>query len=118
MDADGGNQTRVTNNNGLEEQAAAWSPDGARIAFAAWQNGYYQVFVINADGTNQTQLTAGSYNNDFPTWSPNGSRIMFGTNRDGNYELYVMNSDGTNPLRLTNNAAGDFQPNWYKADSR
>ena len=80
-----------------------WSPDGQRIAFVS---GHINIYVMNADGTNQTRLT--DYQ-EYPSsnygqigdlvWSPDGKRIAydaFGA-RSG---LYVMNVDGTNQTDL------------------
>ncbi|HEX8734454.1 MAG TPA: FG-GAP-like repeat-containing protein [Pyrinomonadaceae bacterium] len=73
------------------------------------------IFTINADGTNQTNITNNAAGNGAPDYSPDGSNIIFHTNRDGNSEIYRMNSDGTNPVRLTNNAASDSSP-YYSPD--
>ncbi|MBI5708000.1 MAG: PD40 domain-containing protein [Armatimonadetes bacterium] len=87
----------------------AWSPDGKRIAFARDA----QVWVMEADGTNQVKLTTGGINNDSPSWSPDGSKIVFRSQRDNwNSEIYVMNSDGTGQTRMTNSAESDRYPNW------
>jgi class 3 adenylate cyclase len=73
------------------------------------------VFVINADGSGLTQLTADAAEDIEPTWSPDGSRIAFTSRRDGNREIYVMNADGTGQTRLTNDPADDFHPDWSPA---
>jgi Tol biopolymer transport system component len=58
---------------------------------------------MNADGSNQTQLT-NSGQNYFPRWSPDSSRITFHSTRDdpSNVEIYSMYADGSNQTRLTN----------------
>jgi len=70
------------------------------------------IWVMNADGTGDTQLTNTVWGDFSPSWSPDGTRITFQTNRDGNGEVYVMNADGTGQTRLTNNAAYDVLPSW------
>jgi Tol biopolymer transport system component len=70
------------------------------------------IFTINPDGTNQTNITNNAAGNGAPDYSPDGSNIAFNTSRDGNVEIYRMNSDGSSPARLTNNAASDFSPNY------
>jgi Tol biopolymer transport system component len=73
------------------------------------------IFTINADGTNQTNITNNAAGNGAPDYSPDGANIIFNTSRDGNTEIYRMNADGSNPVRLTNNASSDFSP-YYSPD--
>ena len=83
MDADGKNQTRLTNG-----WYPSWSPDGQRIAFDAGSG----IYVIDADGKNITQIT-NNHNDWFASWSPDGQRIAFSSNRDGDREIYVIDLD-------------------------
>jgi TolB protein len=105
MNADGTNQTRLTNNP-ASDGLPAWSPDGTKIAFATDRDsgpGNLEIYSMNADGTNQTRLTNNPAADEEPAWSPDGTKISFRTNRDdGNYDIYTINPDGTNPTRLTN----------------
>lgn len=73
------------------------------------------IFIMNPDGSGQTNITNNGANNFEPDFSPDGAKIAFSTNRDGNAEIYRMNIDGSNPVRLTNNAASDIQP-YYSPD--
>ncbi len=106
MDADGGGQTRVTENP-AEDYSPAWSPDGTRLAFVSTRDGNAEIYVTNMDGTAQTRLTNNSASDLGPKWSPDGSQILFFTNRDGNDEIYSMNADGSNPVNLTKHPADD-----------
>jgi Tol biopolymer transport system component len=67
---------------------------------------------MNADGTNQRNLTNHLGEDMLPAWSPDGRRIAFTSDRDGNKEIYVMNADGTNQRNLTNYSAEDMLPAW------
>jgi len=84
-----------------------------KIAFTSIRDGNEEIYVMNADGTDQTRLTnnpAGDWN---PDWSPDGTRIAFNSNREsGQDEIYVMNPDGSGVTDLTNNPASDGSPTW------
>jgi WD40 repeat protein len=47
-----------------------WSPDGSRIAFASDRDGHVEIYVMNADGSNQTRITRGTTLNFWPSWRP------------------------------------------------
>lgn len=83
-----------------------------KIAFERKVGDASDIFVMNADGTGQTNLTNHPANDFDAAWSPSGKKIAFTSERDGNREIYVMNGDGSNPTRLTNDPAMDFRPAW------
>ena len=121
VDADGSGERNVSRNEGVADWGPAWSPDGSQIAFMAQtpegtQN--YEIFVMNADGTDPRRLTQSPGDDGWPTWSPDGRRILFSSVRDdcsvsdapdckttgdiGPYHtLYVMNADRSAQVRLT-----------------
>lgn len=105
VDIDGGNLTQLTTAPG-PDRFAAWSPDGTKIVFQSSRTGIFQVWVMNADGSGQTQLTFDLVAKDqLPDWSPDGSRIAFveQTHRTGG-DIWVMNADGNNAHALTSGA--------------
>ena len=120
MDADGGNQQRLTNNR-KNELYPSWSPDGNRITFSADRKGdrvNFEIYVMDADGGNQQRLTNNRIHDRYPSWSPDGKRIAFASEKDGNWEsleIYVMDADGGNPQNLTNNPQVDVGPAWLNA---
>ncbi len=86
----------------------AWSPDGAKIAFLRAVGTQYEVYVMNADGSDPTRLTTNQRPDSRPTWSPDGSKIAYLTStEDGSYEIVVMNADGTDSRQLTDNEHDD-----------
>src|SRR5215212_1069216 len=67
-----------------------------------------EIFTMNADGSDQHNISNDPGFDYAPSWSPDGTKIAF--TRGG--EIYVMNADGSDQQRLTNNAADDGDPNW------
>jgi Tol biopolymer transport system component len=59
-----------------------------------------QICIINADGSNQRQLTNSKDNQD-ASFSPDGESIIFSSNRTGNYEIHEMDLSG-HTVQLTN----------------
>lgn len=82
---------------------AKYSPDCSKIAFSAHYEGQWDIYVMDADGTNQVNLTAHSAKDQTLAWSPDGNQIVFGSSRMGcGFDLFIMNVDGTDAVNLTN----------------
>ena len=98
--------------NSAADLEPSWSPDGTAIAFASDRTGNYGIYVMDADGGNQTRLTDNSANDRYPSWSPDGTRIAFASYRNRMFDIYVMDADGGNQTRLPHNSANDRYPSW------
>ena len=88
------------------------SPLWGKIVFYTNRDGNDEIYRMNSDGSNLTQLTFNNVHDWVPTWSPNGQQIVYTSNRDGNAEVYVMDADGTNQQRLTRYFGSDADPDW------
>ncbi len=112
IDLDGENLARLTEGEGTKF-AGPFSPDGRQIVYTSFGLTTSDIYVMDADGGGQTDLTAKTDSDEgFPDWSPDGSQIAFTSRRDGNNQVYIMQADGSDPKRLTDNPTDDFAPSW------
>ena len=89
----------------------AWSPDGEHIVFTSDLTGIGQVWVMDANGANATQLTFdGQWKDQVPDWSPDGTRIAYAAGDPG--DILVMNADGTNQHTVVGGPTDDFGTAW------
>lgn len=114
--ADGtGSPVRLTNN-GEEERAPSWSPDGRLIVYMCRGDGRdFEICVMDADGTRQRQLTRNALADLTPSWSPDGTKIMFHrpvAPGAGGFQLWTIDADGGNEARLTNTVGQNAFANW------
>ena len=118
--------TNVTPLTALENGACqpAWSPDGKLLVFISpcskraefFETAYTDssLYLMNADGTNITQLTNVPGADFDPAWSPDGKRIAFASMRDGNKQIYTLDVSSLAVTRLTSTDDGieTSQPAW------
>lgn len=82
-----------------------------KIVFVTNRDDNYEVYSMNMDGTEQTNLTRHPSKDFCATGAtPDGQWITFTSDRDGNDEIYIMRADGSEQTRLTNNLASDVCP--------
>ena len=113
---DGSSYTRLTLIHSDFVKAPSWSPDGEKIAYV--DDGVYnndELWVMDADGTDQVQLTNSPGYNRQPAWFPGGRRIAVNSNRKGDSDIYVLTlnaarDDVVRVEQLTNRDSGDRQP--------
>ena len=110
MDNDGSNLIKIASNPDVSLFQPTWTPDGNKILFVSTIDGDAEIYMINADGSNQTQLTSNSSHDTWPSVSYDGSSIVFDSNREGNWDIFKMNIDGSNQTRLTYDYAADGNP--------
>lgn len=112
MDPDGANATAVGARGGY---LATWSPDGLKLAYLnAGNGGRNDLYVINADGTNQKRLTDTPEEEGIPAWSPRGDTIAISIPIDGDAEIFLLDVEtGEVISQLTDNeGVDDYMPAW------
>lgn len=133
MRPDGSDVRRLTHEPGYDG-GAFYSPDGKRIVYRASRPetpeqladyrrllghglirpSALELWVMDADGSNQRQLTRNGKANFAPYWHPSGKKILFSSNlhdpRGRDFELYLINDDGTGLQRVTYSADFDGFP--------
>jgi hypothetical protein len=120
MNSDGSGRTPLTAGPG-HNFAPAWSPDGMKIAFMSNRDDpnpgsctfcNEEIYVMDANGANETRLTTDPARDESPAWSPDGTKIVFDSARTGSGDIYSMNPDGTGVVRLTTSADPESDPSW------
>ena len=67
------------------------------IAYSHLTDGYWQIWEMEADGSNKSQITYSQADKLNPTWAENGQKIVFRTH---NGQLYIINKDGRNEQEI------------------
>lgn len=140
MNTDGSDVRRLTHTPGYDG-GAWWSPDGKQIAYRAnhptdstelasyrallvqrlVRPSKVELYVMNADGSNQRQITHLGGANFGPSWTPDGKKIVFSSNylspRSGNFDLYLIDPDGSNLEQITFDESFDGFP-MFSPDGR
>jgi TolB protein len=108
-----GQARRLTFSEG-NDLSPTYSPQGDHIAFESNREGNVEIYVMNADGSNQRNLSNLPYADEHgPVWSPDGHRLLFYSNREGNWDVFVMAATGENVINLTRTPDVDEQaPTW------
>jgi TolB protein len=110
INTDGTGLTQLTSG---DDWSPAWSPDGSKILFSRFAAGSYDLWTVNANGTNETQLTDNTAPMEdlFASWSPDGSKIAFERGDCCTDQIFVMNADGTGQTQLTSTSQ-NYEPVW------
>jgi len=124
MNVDGTNQTHIYTSTKHQVAFPTWSPDGSKMTFRDGPYIYYNLWVVNSDGSNSHNLTMNRIYNSTASCSPGGTKIEY-TRRyipPCSMEVWVMNSDGSNivkckEFRTICTESSDRiveEPNWLK----
>jgi TolB protein len=87
------------------DEQPRYSPDGRHVAFKSTRGGSYNLYLMDADGSNVRRLTDHGGNDHDPAWLPDGESMVFTSDRDrgvGRYDLYRLWLADGSIERLTN----------------
>jgi TolB protein len=109
VSSQGGAVQRLTTSPGIDT-GGSYSPDGRRIVFESDRSGGQQLYVMNADGSDQQRISFGGGRYATPVWSPRGDLIAF-TRLSGNFRIGIMSPSGGDEKLLTDSWQ-DEGPSW------
>src|SRR5688572_3108232 len=101
-------QIRSGGNNLEGLYGLAWTPDG-RVVYPSLASGAPDIWIMNADGTGQKQLTVDAGVSLQPRVTPDGRYIVFTSLRNDQANVWRMNLDGSDYRQLTN-GKNDWNP--------
>src|SRR5574341_80802 len=99
------------------EPPSTGSPAG-QIVYTCYDGSFDHICLMNADGSNQRQLTFAGATEYFASPSPDGSRIAFSSRRGGAFDLYLMDTSGDRLTQLTADHGSNFSPDISPDGSR
>jgi serine/threonine protein kinase len=110
-DGDATRATQLTTGTGRQDgyPSVSWTPDG-RIIYTSTASGSRHIWIMNADGTDQKQLTDGAYEDQGSHVSADGRYVVFISNRSGIFHIYRMDIDGNNLKQLTSGTGSEGSP--------
>jgi uncharacterized protein YjdB len=93
----------------------ALSPDRTRIAFSSNRGsseGNYDLYIMDADGSNVRRVFSAPGNDGEPAWTPDGTRLVFTGTRNGVPQIFSISADSADasPVALTTSAGGNQNP--------
>ncbi len=95
-----------------KEASADWSPDGSQIIYRRESGGQSDLWIMNADGSDQRVFRANAADEFDPAWSPDGAYVAYISDRFGDFEIFVAPVEGDGETRLTFDASDDEYPAW------
>lgn len=86
--------------------------NGKWIAFNSRMGGNSDIYIVDTNENNLTQLTTSSAHDLYPSWSPDGAQLVYQTNEGGDQEVAIIGISGGSSYNITNNGCNDWGPVW------
>src|SRR6188472_905822 len=106
LDLQSGRVTQLTSGANHHDQHPKWSPDGRRLSFVSSRGGNFDLYVMDANGSNVTRVTDHPANDFDPMWMPDGQSLVFSSERDSRSDLYRVWLNDRRVDRLTHHFVG------------
>jgi len=97
---------------------ASYAPDSERVVFSARSGGEINLFILDRETGEWTQVTRDAPGDISPDWHPSEEKIVFAKNTSGFTNIAVINVDGSGFRLLTNENATSTNPRWSPDGSR
>lgn len=98
---------------GGSNMSPAVSPDGSKVAMILSKDGWTDLYVCNADGSELRRLTKSPQDESSPCWSPDGRWICFASKEHERRSLSKISVSGGTPQRIPTNGVGNpTEPDW------
>jgi Tol biopolymer transport system component len=97
---------------------AAFPGANGKLAYESADDGDWEIYAVDPDGTGKAQLTQNSGLDRAPAWSPDGSRLAFVCCAQGAEEVWVMSAMGGDRVQLTEGAGSAGSPAWSPDGAR
>jgi TolB protein len=91
---------------------ASWSHDNKQILFYSDRNGNWDIFRINADGTDLRQITSSLFNEREPNWHPLNNSYAFSSDSLGVRRIFFHDFDSDKITMLTDSPGEHASPSW------
>ena len=104
-------ERKIVNSTKLDAFPAI-SPDGMKLAFLSSRSGSLEVWLADADGGNQRQLTFFSSEVTSPVWAPDSGSLIFSALVDDQFDIWTIAHDEADPRRITSSKEDEIVTGW------
>jgi hypothetical protein len=100
-----------------EPESPDFSPDGTKVAFAALQGGTGDIFILDLQSRQITNVTKDSFGDSAPQWSPDAKSLMYVARVSGNDKIFRVDLDTGKKTQITFGTHDDAAPKYLDPDT-